>query len=128
LTEWGHEEAPNYFPEVIERAVRMVNEAASEYSSQWAAIESIAAAPSPRQQTPNTQERRSPNCSQPSCNVHRPPDLIGQLTSKLLHRSSYVLLFPRARGRVAVRRCQLAAVNCHEPAHMLPSRTTFVAA
>jgi transposase len=31
-----------YSPEVIERAVRMVGEAASEYSSQWAAIESIA--------------------------------------------------------------------------------------
>ncbi|WP_141839230.1 IS3 family transposase [Herbaspirillum sp. SJZ107] len=34
---------PKYSPEVIERAVRMVSEAASEYSSQWAAIESIAA-------------------------------------------------------------------------------------
>jgi transposase-like protein len=34
---------PKYSPEVIERAVRMVGEAASEYSSQWAAIESIAA-------------------------------------------------------------------------------------
>ncbi len=30
---------PKYSPEVIERAVRMVSEAASEYSSQWAAIE-----------------------------------------------------------------------------------------
>jgi hypothetical protein len=30
-------------PEVIERAVRMVNEASSEYESQWAAIESISA-------------------------------------------------------------------------------------
>ena len=34
---------PKYSPEVIERAVRMVIEAASEYNSQWAAIESIAA-------------------------------------------------------------------------------------
>jgi hypothetical protein len=34
---------PKYSPEVIERAVRMVSEAASEYSSQWAAIEFIAA-------------------------------------------------------------------------------------
>ncbi|MCS0611703.1 IS3 family transposase [Massilia kyonggiensis] len=34
---------PKYSPEVIERAVRMVSEAASEYSSQWTAIESIAA-------------------------------------------------------------------------------------
>jgi transposase-like protein len=33
---------PKCSPEVIECAVRMVNEAASEYSSQWAAIESIA--------------------------------------------------------------------------------------
>ena len=30
---------PKYSPEVIERAVRMVSEAASEYESQWAAIE-----------------------------------------------------------------------------------------
>jgi len=29
-------------PEVIERAVRMISEAASEYESQWAAITSIA--------------------------------------------------------------------------------------
>ncbi|WP_281908162.1 IS3 family transposase [Massilia varians] len=34
---------PKYSPEVIERAVRMVSEAASEYESQWAAITSIAA-------------------------------------------------------------------------------------
>jgi transposase-like protein len=34
---------PEYSLGVIERAVRMVGEAASEYSSQWAAIESIAA-------------------------------------------------------------------------------------
>jgi hypothetical protein len=34
---------PEYSPEVIERAVRMVGEVASEYSSQRAAIESIAA-------------------------------------------------------------------------------------
>jgi transposase-like protein len=33
---------PKYSPEVIERAVRMVSEAASEYESQWAAIVSIA--------------------------------------------------------------------------------------
>lgn len=32
-----------YSPEVIERAARMVYEASSEYESQWAAIESIAA-------------------------------------------------------------------------------------
>ena len=34
---------PKYSPEVIERAVRTVSEAASEYSLQWEAIESIAA-------------------------------------------------------------------------------------
>ncbi|MFC0254628.1 IS3 family transposase [Massilia consociata] len=34
---------PKYSPEVIERAVRMVSEASSEYESQWAAITSIAA-------------------------------------------------------------------------------------
>ena len=34
---------PKYSREVIERALRMVSEAASEYSSQWGAIESIAA-------------------------------------------------------------------------------------
>jgi len=34
---------PKYSPEVIERAVRMVSEAGSEYASQWAAITSIAA-------------------------------------------------------------------------------------
>jgi transposase-like protein len=34
---------PKYSLEVIERAVRMVSEPASKYSSQWAAIESIAA-------------------------------------------------------------------------------------
>ncbi|WP_208279910.1 IS3 family transposase [Massilia oculi] len=34
---------PKYSPEVIERAVRMVSEAGSEYPSQWAAITSIAA-------------------------------------------------------------------------------------
>jgi transposase-like protein len=33
---------PKYSPEVIERAVRMVSEAGSEYPSQWAAITSIA--------------------------------------------------------------------------------------
>ena len=33
---------PKYSAEIIERAVGMVNEAASEHSSQWAAIESIA--------------------------------------------------------------------------------------
>jgi transposase len=32
-----------YSPEVVERAVRMVQEAGSEYESQWAAITSIAA-------------------------------------------------------------------------------------
>ncbi|THC38069.1 MULTISPECIES: IS3 family transposase [unclassified Massilia] len=34
---------PKYSPEVIERAVRMVSEAGSQYESQWAAITSIAA-------------------------------------------------------------------------------------
>ncbi len=34
---------PKYSPEVIERAVRMVDEAGSQYESQWAAITSIAA-------------------------------------------------------------------------------------
>jgi hypothetical protein len=34
---------PKYSPEVIERAVRMVSGALSEYSSQWVATESIAA-------------------------------------------------------------------------------------
>ena len=34
---------PKYSSEVIERAVRMVSEAASEYSSRWAAIEPITA-------------------------------------------------------------------------------------
>jgi transposase len=43
LRKRSHEEATEVFPEVIERALRMVSEAASEYSSQWAAIESIAA-------------------------------------------------------------------------------------
>jgi len=32
-----------FSPEVMERAVRMVEESASQYESQWAAIESIAA-------------------------------------------------------------------------------------
>ena len=35
--------SPKYSPEVVERAVRMVFEAKSQYPSQWAAIESIAA-------------------------------------------------------------------------------------
>jgi transposase-like protein len=43
LRKWSYEEATQVFPEVIERAVRMVSEAASEYNSQWAAIESNAA-------------------------------------------------------------------------------------
>ncbi len=34
--------SPNYSPEVIERAVRMVFDAKDQYPSQWAAIESIA--------------------------------------------------------------------------------------
>jgi len=34
---------PKYSPEVIERAVRMVSEAGSQYESQWTAITSIAA-------------------------------------------------------------------------------------
>ena len=35
--------SPKFFPEVQERAVRMVFNAKDQYSSQWAAIESIAA-------------------------------------------------------------------------------------
>lgn len=35
--------ASKYSPEVIERAVRMVSESASQHQSQWAAITSIAA-------------------------------------------------------------------------------------
>jgi transposase-like protein len=35
--------ASKYSPEVIERAVRMVAEAGSQYESQWAAITSVAA-------------------------------------------------------------------------------------
>ena len=35
--------SPKFSPEVIERAVRMVFDAKDQYSSQWAAIESIAA-------------------------------------------------------------------------------------
>ena len=35
--------SPKYAPEVRERAVRMVFDHAGEYSSQWAAIESVAA-------------------------------------------------------------------------------------
>jgi transposase len=34
--------SPNFSPEVVERAVRMVFEAKDQYESQWAAIESIA--------------------------------------------------------------------------------------
>jgi hypothetical protein len=34
---------PTYSPKVIERAMRMVSEAGSQYESQWAAITSIAA-------------------------------------------------------------------------------------
>ena len=34
---------PRYSPEAIERAVRMVTDAGSQYESQWAAITSIAA-------------------------------------------------------------------------------------
>lgn len=34
--------SPKFSPEVVERAVRMVFEAKDQYSSQWAAIESIA--------------------------------------------------------------------------------------
>jgi transposase-like protein len=43
LREWNYEKQPKYSPEVIERAVRMVSEAGSQYESQWAAITSIAA-------------------------------------------------------------------------------------
>jgi len=32
---------PKYSPEVMERAVRMVNEAGGQYESQWAAITSL---------------------------------------------------------------------------------------
>jgi transposase len=34
--------SPNFSPEVIERAVRMVFDAKDQHPSQWAAIESIA--------------------------------------------------------------------------------------
>ena len=43
LREWSYEETTQVFPEVIERAVRMVSEAGSQHESQWAAITSIAA-------------------------------------------------------------------------------------
>ncbi len=39
---WSHEKIKQVFPEVRERAVRMVLEHRGEYSSLWAAIESIA--------------------------------------------------------------------------------------
>lgn len=42
MREWSHEQIQQVFPEVRERAVRMVQEHRSEYPSQWAAIESIA--------------------------------------------------------------------------------------
>jgi transposase len=43
LREWSqHEEVPEVFPEVVERAVRMVFDDKDQYPSQWAAIESIA--------------------------------------------------------------------------------------
>ena len=35
--------SPKFSPEVMERAVRMVEESASQHESQWAAIESVAA-------------------------------------------------------------------------------------
>lgn len=35
--------SPKFSPEVMERAVRMVDESASQHESQWAAIESVAA-------------------------------------------------------------------------------------
>lgn len=35
MRKWSYEEATQVIPEVIERAVRMVSEAASEYESQW---------------------------------------------------------------------------------------------
>lgn len=41
--EWSrHENVTEVFPEVVERAVRMVLDAKDQYPSQWAAIESIA--------------------------------------------------------------------------------------
>lgn len=43
MREWSYEEATQVSPEVIERAVRMVSEAGSDYASQWAAITSVAA-------------------------------------------------------------------------------------
>ena len=43
MRRWSHhEEVIDVFPEVIERAVRMVFEAKDQYPSQWAAIELIA--------------------------------------------------------------------------------------
>jgi transposase len=42
LRGWGHEDTQQVFPEVRERAVRMVLEHQDEHDSQWAAITSIA--------------------------------------------------------------------------------------
>jgi transposase len=64
---------PKYSPEVIERAVRMVSEAGSQYESQWAAITSIAAkigcTPETlrrwvRQQEPDTGQRPGPTTAE----------------------------------------------------------------
>jgi hypothetical protein len=35
LGEWSHEETTQVFPEVIERAVRIISEAGSQYDSKW---------------------------------------------------------------------------------------------
>lgn len=44
MKKWSpHEKSVQYAPEVMERAVCMVPEAASKYESQWATITSIAA-------------------------------------------------------------------------------------
>jgi transposase len=64
---------PKYSPEVIERAVRMISEAVNEYSSQFTAIESIAAkidcTPETlrrwaRQQEPDSGQRPAPTTTE----------------------------------------------------------------
>jgi transposase-like protein len=41
LREWSHEQAKPIFPEVRERAVRLVREQRGEHPSLWAAVETI---------------------------------------------------------------------------------------
>jgi transposase-like protein len=64
---------PKHSPEVIERAVRMVSEAASEYESQWAAIVSVASSIGCTSETPrrwvrqherNTDQRPGPSTAE----------------------------------------------------------------